>query len=400
MTALLRVLLQAAHVFGQQRHVGGTDRLVGLLGAFLAGIQLRVFRHILLAVLLLDVVTAAGQRVLAQVGGVGTHVGDVTGLVQALGHHHGFLDGETQAGAASLLQRRRGERRGGTGLGGLVLAAGDLVGLLLQRSQGLFRVGLVGGAEFIATLLCHLQAQVDIFAGQGVGKDFPVFFGNEGADFPLPLHDHFHGNRLHPAGGQATGNLGPQQRRHHITHHPVEEATGLLGVDAVFIYHARFGKGFLDGGLGDFVEHHALVAGLVTADDFPQVPRNGFPFAVQVRCQVDGVGVLGQALQFGDDFFLVGQDLVIGAPATFRVHAHAGDQGLTGLFGLVLGLFLLVQLAGLGGLLGAFLGVDGVLAATTGGQVAHVADAGFHHEILAQVFVDGFRLGGRLHDDQ
>src|SRR5690606_5630814 len=29
-----------------------------------------------------------------------------------------------------------------------------------------------------------------------------------------------------------------------------------------------------------------------------------------------------------------------------------------------------------------------------------MADAGFDDEIVAQVFVDGFRLGGRFHDDQ
>jgi DNA topoisomerase IA len=38
----------------------------------------------------------------------------------------------------------------------------------------------------------------------------------------------------------------------------------------------------------NLIEHHAAVTLFIAADNFPQVPGNGFPFAVKVGC---GMGV-------------------------------------------------------------------------------------------------------------
>ncbi|MNG31969.1 hypothetical protein D3C84_1178730 [compost metagenome] len=70
--------------------------------------------------------------------------------------------------------------------------------------------------------------------------DFPVLFRDERADFTFALDHQLHGNRLHTTSGQTTSDLGPQQRRNHVAHHAVEEATRLLGVDAVDIELAWF----------------------------------------------------------------------------------------------------------------------------------------------------------------
>ena len=91
-------------------------------------------------------------------------------------------------------------------------------------------------------------------------------------------------------------------------------------------------EGFLNGFLGDLVEHHALVAAVVTTDGFAQVPGNGFPLAIQVGCEIDGVGIFGQAAQFFDHLLFAGQDFVLGFPAVLGVDTHARDQLTLGLF--------------------------------------------------------------------
>ena len=161
---------------------------------------------------------------------------------------------------------------------------------------------------------------------------FPVFFRDEGADLFLALHHQFHRYRLHTASRQATGDLRPQQRRDHITHYPVEETPRLLGVDPVDIQLARLGKRFLDRLLGNFVEHHTLVATVIATDGFAQVPGNGFPLAVQVGCEIDGVGILGQTAQLFDHLLFAGKDLVLGFPAVFGINPHARKQLTLGFF--------------------------------------------------------------------
>ncbi len=51
-----------------------------------------------------DVFPTGGNCFLTQVGGIRTHVSNISRLIKALGHHHGLLDAKTQAGTGSLLQ--------------------------------------------------------------------------------------------------------------------------------------------------------------------------------------------------------------------------------------------------------------------------------------------------------
>ncbi len=224
--------------------------------------------------------------------------------------------------------------------------------------------------------------------------DFPVFFGDERTDRALTLHDQLHGDGLHPTRRQTAGDLLPQQRGNHVTHDAVEEATRLLGIDAIDVQLSRFGEGFLNRLLGDLVEHHALVTLVVTADGFAQVPGNGFPFAVQVRREIDGVGILGQAAQFVDHLLLAGKDFVLGFPAMLGIDAHPRHE-------LALGLFLGRQrrrfrrgLAALGSRL------FGGTRRTAGGQVSDMADTRLHHVLAAQILVDGLGLSRGFHNDQ
>ena len=85
---------------------------------------------------------------------------------------------------------------------------------------------------------------------------------------------------------------------------------------------------------------------------------NGLAFAVRVRRQVDGIGGGGELLQLGDNFFLAGNDDVVGLEIVFDIDA----QGALG-------------------------------------QVLHVPERGFDGITLPQIFLDRFRLGRRFDDD-
>ena len=226
----------------------------------------------------------------------------------------------------------------------------------------------------------------------------PILLRHEGVDFTLALHDQAYRHRLHSPRGKPPGYLGPQQRRHHVPHHPVEKATGLLRVDPVLVQVGRLLEGLGDGFFGDLVEHHALVAAVVAADGLPQVPGDGLPLAVKVGREVDRVGAGGELPEFAHHFLLARENLVIGLPAVRRVDAHAPDQLVPGLLLAVLGLFFRGHLAGLGRLGGALLGVH-TSAAAGGRQVADMTHAGLDDKVRTQVLVDGFRLGWRFDDD-
>ncbi len=84
--------------FGSHLHAGGADRFVGLLGIGLGTVEVRLGRQVGCAILLADVFPHRLNRLFAEVGGVGTHIGDVTRFIETLGHHHGLLDPEAQTG--------------------------------------------------------------------------------------------------------------------------------------------------------------------------------------------------------------------------------------------------------------------------------------------------------------
>ena len=74
--------------------LGPVWSLVSLLGIGLGAIQIRLGWQIGRAILLADIFTNRLNRLFAEVGGVGTHIGDVTRFIETLGHHHGLLDPE------------------------------------------------------------------------------------------------------------------------------------------------------------------------------------------------------------------------------------------------------------------------------------------------------------------
>src|SRR5690554_400798 len=151
------VALHAGQVRGTPSHLGGANGLVGLLSALLAGVAVGGLGQVARPELLADEVAHALHRVLREVGGVGTHIGDVARLVEALGQHHGLLHREAEPAAGGLLQGRGDKGRVWLGTGGLVFPGGDGQGSLAQRGDALQGLGLGGGPESLAVLAHQLE---------------------------------------------------------------------------------------------------------------------------------------------------------------------------------------------------------------------------------------------------
>ena len=268
------------------------------LRVFFAGVLVRAIRQIFFAKFVADVAANHVQRVLTQVGGVGTHIGDVPCLIESLSHHHGLFHAEAQTGAGRLLQGGGDERRAR-------LAAGRLIFTLQYAVAGFFqqryrRHGLIAAdrTERLIVLMGHLQRQGVTARRGGAGVDFPVLFRDERFNFTFTLHHQADRDGLHAPGRKTTGDFFPQQRRNHIAHHAVHKTTRLLGVNPIDIQFARLFKGLTNSVFGDLIEHHAAVTLFIAADDFPQVPGNGFPFAVKVGCEIDVVSFFRQLFEF------------------------------------------------------------------------------------------------------
>ncbi|SVK47897.1 Uncharacterised protein [Acinetobacter baumannii] len=259
-----------------------------------AAVLIRRLRQIFIAEVVADVATHHVERILAQVGGVGTHIGDVTGFIQPLRHHHGFLHAEAQAGAGGLLQRGGNERRARLAAGRFVFAIQHRVAGFFQQLDRGVRLLAVDRLERFVVCVGHFHLQRGFTLRQQIGMQLPVLFRHERLDVAFAFYHQTHRHRLHAAGGQAAGDFLPQQRRDHIAHHAVHKPARLLRVDAVNVQLARLFERLLDRVFGDFVKHHAAKAFVIPTDHFPQVPGDGFPFAVKVGCEINVVGVFRQ----------------------------------------------------------------------------------------------------------
>ena len=356
---------------------GGADGLVGLLGVLGLGlVAARLIREVIGAVALGHVAADLLQGLVGQVDRVGAHVGnqahgpaaDVHPLVELLGDAHGALGGEAELARRLLLEGGgdKGRRRVA-----LALLALDTLDAELPpggSDQALFhrpRPGLVADGELLdlVTLILNEPPLEGLALLGGIGEDRPVLPGLEGLDLLLALDDQAQGRALHPPGGEAAAYLLPQQGGEVEAHQVVQGTARLLGIDQVGGQLPGMGHCLLDGALGDLVEHHPVdrpLAELAAAlEQFVQVPGDGLPLPVRVRRQIEAGGVLELAGD-GLNVLLVALDnLVLHGEARRRVHRP--------LFGH---------------------------------QITHMAVGGQDLKVRAEVFLDGFGLGGGFDDDQ
>ncbi len=110
------------------------------------------------------------------------------------------------------------------------------------------------------------------------------------------------GDDVHPVGtsGESTIDLAPQDRRHLIPIETVEDSSCFGSVHQLVVDSTRVGEGVFDGGLGDFVEHHA-VHGDLRLQILLEVGGNGLPLAVFVGGEIHGRRLLHELTQFLDD---------------------------------------------------------------------------------------------------
>ena len=196
----------------------------------------------------------------------------------------------------------------------------------------------------------------------------------ERLDLAFAFDDQAQRNGLHAPGGKTAADFIPEQRRDLIAHQAVEHAASLLRVDQVLIDGARMFERCLHGALGDFVESDALNARrrpsspffsflaffllAVVAEFERQMGGDGLAFAVRIRRQIDGVRRGRQLFQLGDNFLFAGDDDVIRLEVVRDIDAQSAL-----------------------------------------GQILHVAERSFDREALAQIFLDGLRLGRRFDND-
>ncbi len=196
--------------------------------------------------------------------------------------------------------------------------------------------------------------------------------GHKGHALAFALHDEPEGRGLHAAGRQTAADFLPKHGGNEVADQAVEDAARLLGLDQTLVDLARVRQGFGDRRASDFVEDEAT-RGRLGLQNFDQVPGDGLALTIFIRRQQELAGAPEFASQFSHDAFLVSGDYVNGLKAFVHVHSKGRP---------VLALELLGNFGG------------------AGRQIANVTDGGRHGVAVAQVALDGARLGGRFDDDQ
>ena len=272
--------------------------------------------------------------------------------------------GKTELARGFLLQRRGGERRRGIAL--------ERLGLdLLDREVGGFdRLLRGGGAALVAERqLVELlalepdQPRVELAAVLlQFGDHRPVFVGAEMLDLDLAVDDQPQRDRLHAARAFRAGQAAPQHGRQREAIEIVERTAREIGVDQRLVELARGLHRIGHRLFGDRVERHPVDLGgqrLALRQQLAHVPRNRLALAVGVGREDQPVGALRRVADFLEALLLVAIEFPVHREILVRAHA-----------------------------------------AILGWQVADVTVAGENLEVLAEIFLDGFRLGGRFDDDQ
>ena len=357
------------HPARRARQVGGPDGLVGLLGVLRRGlVHARLFGNVGVAVLGRDHLARALDGFIGKIRAVGPHVGDqadglaveVDALVQMLGHAHGLPGRKTELARGLLLQRRGRERRRRVAAHLLGLDVADREsGCALDHAGGVACLGLGAKGEFLDLV----PAQPDQLGGQGlavcgveIGLDGPVLARNKRLDVGFALADQAQCDRLHAPGRARSRQLAPQHRRQREPDQIIERAPRLLGVDEVHVEFAGVFHRRAHRIAGDLVEHHAAhrhrVEGFQLLERRQHVPRNCLAFAVGVGRQIQMTGAAHRAC----DALQVADRTCLGLIRDGEV----------------------------------FVGTD---RAVLGRQVAHMAVAGEHDVVAAQILANGLGLG-------
>ena len=232
--------------------------LLRILGLVL--VHARIGGDIFGAIARLDRVAGGMHRLGRHVDAIGTHIGDVARLIEALGRAHGLARAHAEFAAGLLLEGRCHEGWGGVAIGGLGFHIGDAE---RARRYGLHRQpGLGRGRQIEAVKLAApqmRQPRLEFLSARCLqhGAHRPVFAAAKGFDFHLAVGDDAQGHRLHPARRFRAGQLAPQHGRQVEAHQIIQRPARQIGLDQFHVDLTGVLHRFGDGGSGDRVEHHA-----------------------------------------------------------------------------------------------------------------------------------------------
>ncbi len=251
-----------------------------------------------------------------------------------------------------LLELARREGGGRLAFDLLLLHGGDDEGGALQGGHDL------GGAFGIADLRL-LPVDLDEFRLEGgrirpfeQGGEVPVFLGDECPDLRLPVADDPDGDGLDPTGGKAPLHLVPEEGADLVADETVEDPPGLLRLVPVEVEIVGVGDRVEDGLAGEVVEEDAPDH-FFLADLLGDVPGDGLAFAVRVRGEEDLLRSGRRLLEFGDHLLLAVHDQIGGFESLFGIDPEVVFR-----------------------------------------EVLDVTDGGPDIILRAEVFADGFHLGG------
>ncbi len=184
--------------------------------------------HVFSAVLFFNFPGDVLQGQFAQVDGIRTHIGNVSGFVKVLRHRHGAVHGKAEFATGFLLQGRSGKRIRWRALLGFYLDVADAersAFALQQKGFGVFLlVETFRGFGFQLHDFALLVFDVED------GGDLMIRSHLEALDFAFAFHDELHGHRLHTPGRKAAFDFFPEDSRQFVAHKPVKHPARLLRI--------------------------------------------------------------------------------------------------------------------------------------------------------------------------
>ncbi len=301
----------------------GTYRLVCLLCSLRIGMVMPHL-HISFAMPAADFAGDCRDGILGEIQRVGTHVGDVSVLIEPLRHHHCLRHAETEFSGSFLLQCRccEGRRRRAP--------------LRLHSHIAHFEAGSSAAFQKCAGLLLAAKAPVQLrfhgrAAGNGIehGRYSEIRLAAEVADFVLAIDYQPHRHTLHATGRKRGFQALPEHGRQLESHNAVEHTACLLGIDAGKVNAARMLYGIQNSFLGNFMEYNSFCILGLKAEHFIEVPCDSLSLAVLIGSEPYSPGSSRGTAQLAHHRLLVVGNLVDGRETFVEIYAYVAFLQVT-----------------------------------------------------------------------
>ena len=276
---------------------------------------------VVLAILSQDSSLSCIDSQCAEVHRVGTHIRDMSRLVERLREAHGLRNREMQFAHRLLLERRSGERRCRRAMTRFVCHRGKGVGSRLAAFQEFERLLLSRKTmvEFgFESYAFAIQSHTHKLRHQAIGSHW-----YELLYLAFALHNKTYRYRLHAPCAQARDDLFPQHWRELEAHNAIHHAASLLRVHQVVVNIAGMIDRLQNGLLGGVVEGDTAYLLLRQLEYLLDMPCDGLSLAVGIARQPHLVGLERLFAQRSHQLLLVLIYHIIRRIAIGKVNAHA-----------------------------------------------------------------------------